>query len=262
MKKISSKILFSVVLVGLFLVASYSLAKQETSSDDDFSKSFNSFKEENDLLKKARLEFEGNRESLAEKRYLESGKKLLEKALDVMEKRAKQIENKFDDSKAGSYGFVNLNTLREKINLAKTNEEIKQLALDIQIQRQNENIRIRRIVLASYLNQFELSIIKPAELRAEKIKEKINYIKSQGKETLELDNYLSLATSKINKSKDEIAKIKKSLETDAVFLSDLDEFQEIIDRLSGLLKDIYQIFKQIAIKGNDLFSSNLPEDNL
>lgn len=238
-------------------------------NSDDFSKSFNKFKEEKKNLEKFQSGFIGSRQGSAyQSQLLEKNRLVLERAIGTMEKRLTQLEDRIQSRENVYEGIAvgllneiqnNLGTLaqvRTRLGTASTTDILKIIAGELKTYRQGEKNVLRKLIVLSHVGQFENSIIKAAENRSQRIAERIADLKSDGKNVAELENLLNQANQKIAQAKTKLGELKSQINSGGIDISDLSEIQKKLNEIKNLIKETYSLFREIAVKGNELFGRN------
>ena len=239
-------------------------------NSDDFSKFFNKFKEEKKNLEKFQSGFIGSRQGSAyQSQLLEKNRLVLEKAIETMEKRLTQLENRiqsrenvYEGMAAGLLNEIqnNLGTLaqvRTRLGTASTTDILKIIAGELKTYRQGEKNILRKLIVG----QFENSIIKTAENRSQRIAERIADLKSDGKDVAELENLLNQANQKIAQAKTKLIELKNQINSGGIDISNLSEIQKKLNEIKNLIKEAYSFFREIAVKGNELFGRGHDKNN-
>lgn len=243
-------------------------------NSDDFSKFFNKFKEEKKNLEKFQSGFIGSRQGSAyQSQLLEKNRLVLEKAIETMEKRLTQLENRiqsrenvYEGMAAGLLNEIqnNLGTLaqvRTRLGTASTTDILKIIAGELKTYRQGEKNILRKLIVLSHVGQFENSIIKTAENRSQRIAERIADLKSDGKDVAELENLLNQANQKIAQAKTKLIELKNQINSGGIDISNLSEIQKKLNEIKNLIKEAYSFFREIAVKGNELFGRGHDKNN-
>lgn len=234
--------------------------------DDDFSKSFLKFREEKKNWERVRANFERNPASF--KDQLNKGRKLaLERAIEVMEKRLQQLEERVKNREKVYEGIAqellnqikanleSLNQIKTRLQSATTADELKAIAEELKTYRQKEKEVLRKLIVLAHIGQFENSLIKAAENRSQKIAQRIADLKNAGKDVAQLENLLNQANQKISQAKAKLQELRNQANSGVLDISNLSEIQNKLNEIKTLIKDAYSLFREIAIKGNELFGN-------
>lgn len=251
----------NVLVLFAVLLAMPPVSSAQQAQEIDLRGVLNKFREERGIFLKAREDV-SKRGAMVGKAYMDKGKGLLMRTSEVLEKRGQQLSERLN-IKSQLYSPVreellseitdHLSRVREitaKIQNAGSAEELKAIALQLQEERQKHQQEMRRGMLVSHISRFEESIIRVAQERATRIEGVISSLKDSGKDVAQLEDWLSQAREKISRARSAIAELK----TDAT-AGDIGEISQIQEKLKGIkdmIKEAYQLFRNIASSGNAL----------
>lgn len=182
--------------------------------------------------------------------------KLLEKMTDVLIERNQSLEEKIsgqDIYRAQEAEILSrvaedlrkLKQLKTEVSRVKTESEIEAAAEKIRVQRApQKQLQIKKSVVLPHLLKFEDQALKAAQIRKEKMLEKIMTLQATGKDVGQLKNLLNKAEVKIAAAKTKIEKIKTEV--------DKPNLKTDLEAVQNQLKESYQIFRNIAILGQSL----------
>jgi len=138
-----------------------------------------------------------------------------------------------------------LETLKRGLSGVRTIEETQRITETIKLGRQSEkSADLKRAVVLPHIEKFENQALKAAELRYEKMFEKIRALEAAGKNVDTLKELLDKVDAKIGATKIKIEKIKTSVQGP--------NLKTDLEAVQNQLKNTYQLFRDIAILGNSL----------
>lgn len=210
-----------------------------------------------DAVKEKRVQIQ---QTITEKR-----KEHLLKAIDVLIAHSENLKNRVINNKAVYGDFeqsiiaeinndvAKLNELKNKINEAKTAEELNQLTQQIKNHRKDiYNLKIRKFLLLANIGRFEKAVIVNTENRAKRIADKIAELKISGKDVTQLESLLAQANSKIQEAKSALIELKNSVNSQELTDVKMEEIRKKLNNIKDIIKLVYDLFRQIASSGNSL----------
>ncbi len=260
------KTVFWVGMVTILVLPVFAYAQEQ---DDDVSKAMTKFNEERGKFDKSKSLRESNKENnqTEDVDLVQGTKNLLEKSLDVLEAQNKQLERNVK-VKTNEYGdFANdilknvkengskLDEFRDLIISSSSTQNLVGIAGQISDYRNAHRDDIRKLVIFAHLNQFEKTVVRTAQNRNTILSKKIKELKSKGEDVTVLEKLTSDSQSKIDQVETKLSDVSKEVGLASGGL-DLTNIEKELGDISSLVKEIYQIFKQIAIKGNEIFSNS------
>jgi len=239
----------------------------------DFSKAYKKFQDEQESFMEAKDKYENEKQEAVKNKYIEQSQKVLGSSVDVLMKRNEQLKKQIE-GKQSLYGDLGkdivgmldsdnqkLDKYTAEINLASTTQALSQAATEIKTYRTQQQSYLRKIVLLAHINQYENTVIQTAQNRSDKLSQKITILKNQGKDVSGLEDLLSQANDKINQARQKLSEIRDNIKTETIDSMKLLDIEGNLSDAQKIIEDIYQLFKQIAINGNELFSKNIEPIN-
>ncbi|MFA6136287.1 MAG: hypothetical protein WC705_02930 [Candidatus Paceibacterota bacterium] len=241
------------VLLSLGLFSGVSLAA--TSQENEFSRSFNRFLEEKESFRKSKSDQSG---------LIERAKSFLLVTIEVLEKRSLQIQDRISlkidvYQDLGPYmseeiksNLIKLNELKESVSNSNNLEELRNISSQLISYRQDDEKNLKKLILLAHISRFEDTIIKTSQNRLEVINQKLLLIKNSRKNILALEKLSEQAEQQIADVQKTIDILKTNISQELISLSDISQIQKQLISITERVKDIYKIFKQIAVDGNQL----------
>ena len=182
--------------------------------------------------------------------------KLLEKMTEVLIERNHALEKKISSQDIYQTQEKNilpkvaedlekLKQLKAEVARVKTESEIEAAAEKIKAARApQKQLEIKKSIVLPHLLKFENQALRAAEMRKEKILEKIGMLEAAGKDVAALKDLLDKASAKIEAVKTKIGKAKTEVQKP--------NLKTDLETIQNQLKDVYKIFRDIAILGKSL----------
>lgn len=260
------KTVFWVGMVTILVLPVFVYAQEQ---DDDVSKAMVRFNEERGKFDKNKSFRESNKENNQgeDVDLVQDTKNLLERSLDVLEAQNKQLKRNVK-VKTNEYGdFANdilknvkengskLDEFRDSIKSSSSTQNLVEIASWISDYRNAHRDNIRKLVIVAHLNQFEKKVVQTAQNRNSILSQKIKELKNKGEDVTALEKLNLDSQEKIDQVKTKLFDVSKEVGLSNRSL-DLTKIEKELGDINFLIKEIYQIFKQIAIKGNEIFSNS------
>jgi len=272
-----NKILITIALITLLLVPTNAVFADNVSGTkdqgSDFSKAYKKFQDEQEGFREAKDKYENEKQEAVKNQYIEHSQKVLESSINVLIKRNEQLRKQIE-GKQNLYGDLGkdiigmldsdnqkLDEYTTEINSASTTQMLSQAAAEIKTYRTQQQSYLRKIVLLAHINQYENTVIQTAQNRSDKLSQKITILKNQNKDVSGLEDLLSQANDKINQARQKLSEIRDDIKTETIDSIKLSDIERNLSDAQKVIKDAYQLFKQIAINGNELFSKNVESIN-
>lgn len=236
-------------------------AKSFNDAMNNFRAVKNKVKTAKDAIKSAKSENKAQKEA----DLLAKRKEQLQKVVDVLIKRsegvkARVVKNKviYGDLESSIIAEIDtdiakLNEFKTKVGSAQTGEELKTLAGEIRKHRSDVNqTRIRRLLILAHIARFEMTVIKKAEDRAEKISAKLTEMANAGKDVSAMQTLMSDASAKIVSAKEQLTNLKNTVNQQDITETKLGEVKKSLQDIKNQIKAVYDIFKQVAQQAKSL----------
>ena len=280
------KIIVITIIAAALTISAFHVNAQESDSHDsengknqehqDFSSAYNKFEQDRQGFVEAKNEFEkddhGTEESVRVK-YVGQSQKVLVSTINVIVQRNRQLKDEIDGNE-NYYGNVGkdisglldqdnqkLGDYISEVNLASTTPTLNRAASEIKTFRLQQQSYLRKLIISAHMNRYEDVVIKTAQSRSKIIEDEINLVKNQGKDISSLEGILLQANFYISQATSSIGDANDIINQQAIDSDGLTKIQEHLDDAEKSIKSAYQLFKQIAIDGNILFSKK-PSDEI
>jgi len=260
------KYFITILLISCaFAIGGDSAIAKEYESDN-FSKAYKRFEEGKTSYTQAKTNWENERQADSQERLFEKTKDLLERSIDVLKKRNEQLKKRVElkEDIYGDYSDEIIKTLDDDsknlenylnnlIGSTSTNA-LNDVSLKISSYIQDQQTYLRKLVILSHIDQFENTTFKTIVDRNDKILEKTKELKNLGIDTLAVDVLVKSASDQISSAKDNLNILRDEIKKQTIDSQKLTDIEKRLVSIQDVVKDIYQIFKKIAIEGNNLFS--------
>ncbi|MDA1334783.1 MAG: hypothetical protein O2794_02065 [bacterium] len=210
-------------------------------------------------LQEARTRFQEARERLGDNNNFERQKQFLLRAIDSLIKHAELLKERVtnlpvidDELEARIIAEIDrdiakLTELQEKTNSATTIEELARIKEELASHRKNAyNTKVRGLVLLAHIGVYEHRVITTIEARADRIEQYLTDLSENGKDVTELKRLLSSAREKITTAKNILSDVKEIIQNNETDLDFLKRIQSKLKEVKMLIKDVYQIFREIV----------------
>lgn len=254
------------VISCVFSIGSGSVFAKEYESDN-FSKAYKRFEEGKTNYTQAKTDWENEKQNDSQERLFEKTKDLLERSIDVLKKRneqlRKRVELKEDVYKDYSDEIIktldddskNLENYLSNLIESTSTDTLNDVSLKISSHIQEQQTYLRKLVILSHIDQFENTTFKTVLDRNDKISEKIKELKNLGIDTLTVDVLVKSASDQISSVKNNLNILRDEIKKQTIDSQKLADIEKRLISIQDAVKDIYQIFRKIAIEGNNLFGN-------
>lgn len=256
-------------IICVFCIARTAGAQE---NDDDFDRSLNRFRVEQEELQKIRVESQKENQSKARQnqndRVVEKSRAVLERSIDVLLARTTQLKKRVDTQKS-LYGDLlsrinqlllaereTLNDFLERIRGASNASELRVIAQDIKSYRDEHGDDVGEVMILAHLAQLKNTVLAQATARADALGERLGDLKNDGRDTKELEVLLGTVQEKITEVQKRVSEVERKIAIETLSRLDKTEIQKTLSEAQSLIKDIYGLFRTIALRGSVLFGSS------
>ncbi len=259
-------------ILGMASISPVSAQTTETSAPaTSFQDALTKFREAREQFRQSQEEVKTSREgrgAAREQKLLERRKIHLMRIADTLIKRSEEVKNRVMKNKI-IYGdlessiiaeidadIVKLNEFKVRVTEAQTAKELKNLAEGLRSHRKDvQQVKIRRLLLLAHIGRFEKAVLNNAEARSARIAAKLTELKNAGKDVSALETLLADANAKIASAKDQLAQLKNEVNQQELSEIKLAEIRTKLNEIRNQIKDVYDIFRQIATQGQGLVAT-------